>query len=241
MTDRDDQSASDPLLAAVSRAAREEAHEVEAWWAAAAKGDAAGLPADAPAPTELAPLTEVEQAAMTEALFGIPAAAPVVSLSSRRRRVSVAAGLALAAGIAAMVVISRPPTLPGYQLEVRAGEKALRSDGPSEVEPEYAEGSVLSFVLRPERRAEVPVAVVAVLHPEVGPPQVVPFEVELAEGGAVRLTAELGHTFSAPPGRYRLVFLLAPEGALPPRPAEGDAAVEGIQRLEHRFRVVADN
>lgn len=244
MTDRDDPSPSDPLLVALGRAAREEAQQTEAWWAAASKQDGTPLPPDGPDLEALAPLSGEEQGKMTEALFGIPAEepAPVVSLASRRRVLSVAAGLALAAGVAAMVLFSGPQALPGYRLEVQAGEKVLRSEQGVADEPEYVEGSVLSFVLRPEAQAEVPVTVAAVLEPDGGAARVVPFDVTLASGGAVRLVAELGETFSAPPGRYRLVFLVGPEGALPSDPAiSGTQPLEGVQRLEHRFRIVSPN
>jgi hypothetical protein len=238
-----DSSDPDPLLEALARVAREETQETDQWWRAASEADPAGLPEGAPGPDVLAPLGEAEQAAMAQALFGLPAEAEVpaavVSLAAYRRRwLPVAAGMALAAGIAAMVVLSAPPTLPGYQLEVRAGEQVLRSDPtPSAAEPTYTEGSVLAFVLRPEARAELAVTVAAVLYPEAGVARVVPFEVEAADGGALRLTAELGQTFSAPPGRYRLVFLLAPVGGLPADPTQAEPS-EG-QRLEHRFQVVA--
>ena len=247
MTDPDPKSGIDPLLAALADAAREEDQQADAWWDAVQAGDRAGLPEDGPALEALAPLDDQEQARLTAALFGAPAEqpaplAPVINLAARRRWLSAAASLAVAAGVAAMVLLSSGPTLPGYALEVRAGEQALRSEGPAAAEPVYAPGSVLSFVLRPERRAEQPVTVAAVLYPERGAAAVVEFEVEASPEGAVRLSAELGRTFSAAPGRYRLVFWVAPEGGLPVDPAEAaPAELEGAQRLEHRFRIVADD
>lgn len=240
--------------------AREEQAETDAWWTAAEAGDANGLP-EGVSLDAVRPLDDAERDAMTAELFGLaadapvtddapaseaPAAAnedaapaPVISLASRRRKVwgAVLSG-ALAAGLAALTLSPGASSLPGYALEARAGEQALRGEPETGGQATYTQGSLLTFVLRPAQAVDGEVTVDVVLRPAEGEPRVVPMAVQAAPAGALRVTAELGRTFEAAPGRYSLVFLVAPKGRRVEDPitASKDGA-GGVVRLEHKFVV----
>lgn len=239
------------LLDALARIASEEDREADALWAAVEAGDADALPEDGPGLDVLRPLDEAERGEMADSLFGLsPAssepgpeaereapAAPVIDLAARRRRtwVSAGVGLALAAGLA-MIVFGRSAALPEYALEVRAGEQIMRGD---EVATKtFAEGSVLSAVLRPQQAVEGEVEVAVVLVPESGAARPVDLRTQVSETGAVRFTGVVGRELPVGPGTHRLVFLVAPKGGLPSDPAAAhEAAPAGGRRLQYVFLV----
>lgn len=244
-----DERETNDLLEAVQDVARKEQREAEEWWEAVERGDRSSLPEAAPAVEDLRPLDDEERARMTESLFGVapakeePPPAPLIDLERARRRRRSAWGAvvagALAAGLAALVVTQRGAGLPEYAIEARAGERALRGEADPSGLPRYTGGSLLTIVLRPAEAVPGEVDVASVLVPKTGAARAVEMDVEPAPGGALRLTAVLGATFDAPPGRYRLVFLVAPKGGLPADPvAARGAPPDGGRRLQHEFEIV---
>lgn len=231
----------DPLLSALGALARQEDKEADALWDAIIAKDASALPDEGPDLEALLPLRLEERAALVDMVLGNQetelTAAPVIDLASRRktRRLTAGVGLAVAAALA-MFVFLPAATLPSYELEMKSAEQVLR--GPEASSNTYAQGSVLSAVLRPAVAVTEQVQVRTVLVPTEGPARVLFLPTQRTPSGAFRITAVIGQDIKVGPGAHQLIFLVAAQGAMPSDPSHHHAtAPPGGQRLQYNFQV----
>lgn len=223
---------------ALAEVAKEQRAQAEAWWDGAGQGDRSALPPGAPGIEALRPLDVDEQAQLAEVLFGVSLDAQPpgpIPLAPRRprpwRQVTAVVALALAAAVGALFL--RPAPRPDYQLSVEAGEQALR--GPEGAAAQvYRAGSRFEVVLTP-RRAVTSAPALVVFLDGPGGPRPYPGPVERAPTGAFRLIAEIGRELVLPPGEWRLLCYVGPEGHLPTAPIF--PTPEGVSLLEHHFRI----
>jgi hypothetical protein len=197
-----------------------------------------------------------------DALFGAargalgsdPAAAPRAArlpVATRSPRVwprvaFIAAGsLAAAAAVFGLVHGRIPHAVPSYVESWETEERPLRSGAPDERTPtdpsriHVQSGDRFELVVRPTARVNGPIVARAFLV-HGGTRAAWDADVEIAEGGAVRLRGPTPKLFPAGPGDYTLVIAIGEPTAIPPMDAVIDAPTvpEGAwRRLVARVRV----
>lgn len=165
------------------------------------------------------------------------AEAKVVSISSARRWGAPAAALlAAAAAILLFVLPADPTALPHYSLDVRSGEKVVRSDeAPTGDVTTYSDGAIFDFVLVPDTTVTEDVALVAVVIGEGGA-RAWNAPTEALTGGTLRVRGKVGEQLDLAPGAWRVVFLVGAKGAMPKDPV---AAMDDsdLQRFEAKILI----
>jgi len=153
-----------------------------------------------------------------EAIQGEPQAAaaePPARVLPFRRRITPWLGGVLAAGVAACLVLllSAPPPLPRYSLDVAGGDQALRgASGPATVRVLHP-GSALEVTLRPPTRVSGRLTArwFVVRGGEVRELAARP---EFSPGGAVHLYGTLGRDLAIEPGEWALWVVVGRPGKL---------------------------
>ncbi len=182
--------------------------------------------------------TEGAAGALGAGVGGAPATAEgaqVVSITSARRWAGpVAALVAIAAAVMLFVATPDHAALPRYALDVRSGEKVVRSDdAPVGDVTAYSKGAVFDFVLVPAAKVTEDVALAAFLIGDAGP-RAWDAPAQRLDGGTFRVRGTVGDQLDLEPGTYRVVFFVGARDALPSAATE-DAP--GAQRFEATIRV----
>jgi hypothetical protein len=150
------------------------------------------------------------------------------------RAITIAAPIALAAGLAWVVLApgaARP--VPGYSIEATGGLKTVRSHGPESGPVIIAPGVRIDWVISPDTAVEGPIGLTAYLTRDGGSRHW-PLSPTITPAGAVRITGDLTSLglASVPPGRWTAVFSVGRPDALlgnmPPADPPDDA---GWRRL----------
>ncbi len=163
-----------------------------------------------------------------------PTPAKVVPIAARRR-VNAAvflAPLALAAGLVLyMTVAPGSDALPGYQLDVSGGARALRGPEPADSSAPFvlAPGSQIEVVARPGTAVKGSVGAKAFFVQGV---TMLPWEpaIEVSKDGAVRATVGAAGLPTLSPGRWELVVILARPEDVPADAAEARKVMASRER-----------
>lgn len=174
------------------------------------------------------------------------AKAPSSTAADRRRPrfvLAVAGAVALAAAL--ILTLRSPAPLPAYVLEVKAGDRQLRSSAPEQGAPEPGEevptltpGSRFDIVWRPATAVEGEIEVRAFLERQ-GRREPWQVAIEKSPSGSVRLEGEVGKELAAEAGEVVIWLVLGRSGELPDLETLDDRA--GPFKLEKvRLRIKAE-
>jgi hypothetical protein len=247
----------DPLLKALTEAARADDPLTDPRWEGLAHGTLSSE--DAAALAELAARSDTHRQAFeafrplgadargriaAKLLEGIQArprpaegrpepAAVVVPFPRRQRWLWVVAAAAVLGGAVWLAPPGAPGggALPAYAMTVTSGDRDVRALTPTTEPPRLGAGGRLEIGLRPATRARSPVAVVAFLVHD-GRAQAWEVPAVIAETGAVRVEGTREALFAGvPAGQWEMVFAVGPPGALP----SADEVASGREHASYRL------
>jgi hypothetical protein len=188
------------------------------------------------------PHTQAEQDALEASVLAVldeQSPTRVVQLAPRRQRALALSAAVLAAAAAILLIVRAPgqPQLPRYEASLTGTDVAVRSAEPVPAAPRarVSEGALVTLTAQPVDALPPGLAPAARLFVVQGASATaLSVPIEVADSGAVRLTAPYASLFGARRGELDLLLFIAAPAALPDADealAQAEAPDRGVQVL----------